>query len=232
MTSLSPTGLSIRSRVHLALVGDSRNYGDALIATTRENLQRLEEGFTRSVAVNLLLMAVFQLLKQAAIKRASIGPFEVENLSPIRYALPAIIAYFFYDMVALIAQRSDVRMFLSSLLDELHKDVRNNELERLISIQSSSIFGRTYEYKSIRSKRIIGLFRLVPINTILFGSLAFQVYAYWSQVNTFGFKSILVWLAAFFSAFFVIYGLLIIFGIQSELVFRGFGCGKGLGLGR
>jgi hypothetical protein len=78
-----------------------------------------------------LAMAVFELLARAMIAKASVGGFEVKDLSLIRLSLPIIVAYLFYDTWDLVNARMNYYNVYWAIMDQLHNHITSHGLTDL-----------------------------------------------------------------------------------------------------
>jgi hypothetical protein len=76
-------------------------------------------------------MAVFELLARAMIAKASVGGFEVKDLSLIRLSLPIIVAYLFYDTWDLVNARMNYYNVYWAIMDQLHNHITSHGLTDL-----------------------------------------------------------------------------------------------------
>jgi hypothetical protein len=82
----------------------NHQYGADFLEGLRENMREVSSRMGKSVLLAVLAAILFELLARAAVEKASIGPFEVKDLSLFRLALPVVIAYSFYEITLLVLQ--------------------------------------------------------------------------------------------------------------------------------
>ena len=64
----------------------------------RENFRDLSSAFGKSITHSLMVIAAFELLLRSALNSASLGPFEISDLSLVEKALPILGSYLYYDV--------------------------------------------------------------------------------------------------------------------------------------
>jgi hypothetical protein len=85
---LSP---AVRARTAFPAL-EENSYAHEYLEAIRDNYRSVNASINRRMTILLLAMAVFELLARAMIAEASVGGFEVKDLSLIRLSLPIIVA--------------------------------------------------------------------------------------------------------------------------------------------
>jgi hypothetical protein len=86
----------------------------------------------KSVLLGMLAAILFELLARAAVEKASIGPFEVKDLSLFRLALPVVIAYSFYEITLLVLQSYEFEQAYIAAFSNLYEDAAASDLEYFV----------------------------------------------------------------------------------------------------
>jgi hypothetical protein len=163
----------------------------------------------RDILAIIFLAGVFELLVRATIAKASIGPFELNDLSLIRKLLPVLVAYFFFDLCATNLRRQELYIAAESLVEKLHPSVHSSRIHMLLVPRQPTVLGITMLAKS----KISGLLystSAIPGIIVAILPILFMVYAYIVQFREFGVKDILTWLTLVVSLFLIALGLLTI----------------------
>jgi hypothetical protein len=111
---------------------DASAIAQGYLQNLREAGKDYGDAMGKSLTGAFLLIAVFELISQAAIERISLGGFQISNLSLIHKALPVVIAYFtyaYYQSGIDLADLNGVYYAVSKLVQpKLHR----NQFDRVI----------------------------------------------------------------------------------------------------
>jgi hypothetical protein len=191
---------------HLFSDSQNREYltGDYL-DIMRENFRDLSAAFGRSITHALLVVAAFELLTRAALNAASLGPFEISDLSLVQKALPVLGSYLYYDIGTLGMRGSNISQVYLRTLQLQHPDFSKWDLLVLLSPHRSSLipqrmFGASYSGLHARSSR--SMYSLtsffIPI---------WLIYAFSTLFHKYHISDLTVWIALAISSMFVILGV-------------------------
>jgi hypothetical protein len=197
---------SMRQRVEAAFdSGKNSDLRDSYLDHLLENLRDVETALRKTLSIALAAMAAFELLARAAINKASIGPFEISDLSIIRIALPVLVAFLFLQLAALDGARGLLEDAYSSIMEIAHKELVETNLVMLVLptapvIQGPLLFGT--DTPGYEKKRLIQALDNLFTGFSLVVFLGFEAYAYRIEFTRFG-TSTLAMIALVVSAFLV-----------------------------
>ena len=170
----------------------------------RQNWRDICSSISRTIAFIVLSAGAFELLSRAAIATASIGPFEIKDLSLVQKLLPVMIAYFFYDLANLYYQHSQYLTVHELVVRVTHKDFQEADLDlylepRVTSMYHPAWLRREYDRPLYYFTTLIWLIGL-------FGITAFQIYAFYRNFRTFGFDDLLNYVSLAVAVLFMSFG--------------------------
>ena len=186
-----------------------------------ENWRSATSSVAKAITLLLLLAALFEMLARAAITKVSVGPFEVGDLALIQKALPAIIAYQFYDLQCQIAYITACGLVSRVAMERYYPELINSRLDYFLLPRNSSLLGSTLFADHMGpghsenwnvSRPLTQRFSLYMGFVIILYAVLFEIYAYWRLFTQFSFRDPIVWATLLLSFFFVIYALIIFFG--------------------
>jgi hypothetical protein len=187
--------------------GKNREYVEGYLVSLRENWRDCHAAIERNSTMILVLAVVFELLSRAAIGKASLGPFEVKDFTPVQLGLPVIIAYLFYRLWL----ANDLRLIVRQVHDEVirvtRKDIYNNGMHLPIAPLRSAILAIGFAMPRLHSERKRRFVRnLTTPLTLIFalGFLVFEGYAYYILFRSLGYTNIAVWIGLLISLYFIV----------------------------
>jgi hypothetical protein len=181
-------------------------YAEAL----RVNLRDLAASYQRTLLLGVVLMASFELLVRAAISKASIGPFEVSDLSLIRVALPALVAFVYFQLLAIESARVLLEDVHAAVLRAVYPEVAGSYLVGLTTPPAPAAQGALVfplaGIGALARRRLVRAFDSASTIAVFVLFVAFEIYAHALQVARFGLSVLLV-VAFLTSAWFMHTGL-------------------------
>jgi hypothetical protein len=162
----------------------------------------------RSITRALVLIAIFELLVRGGIDKASVSGLEITDLSLLRLAIPALVAYHFYDIIAMSLIHLDFEAVHKKVLEIAQPGLAKTGLGYFHQPRQPSVVGASFfnggpgRLSSFITKTgdvlFLGLLGLL---------IAFQYYAYTKQLEEFP-HTFMIWVALAISVFFTGYGYL------------------------
>jgi hypothetical protein len=116
-------------------------YADKMIDYSFTRLESIESSARRSGILLLAFVALNELLTRAAITGASVGGFQLTDLSFPRKFLPALIAYEYYEIMSLFVHELQLSRLYRSLMEVAHPSVWTAGLAISIAPHFSPLFG-------------------------------------------------------------------------------------------
>jgi hypothetical protein len=178
-----------------------------------ENWRLSSTSAARTITASLVLAALFELLSRAAVRKVSVGPVEIGDLSLIQKALPVIIAYQFYDFMSLTEYTLSCALVHSRIMSRYYPAIEAARLDYFIVPRDPSILGSDlFADKSLGStgNSLTGRLSTYLGFTVGFGIAVFEVYAYYRLFRQFHFSDLIVWITLTLTVFFVLYGLAVV----------------------
>jgi hypothetical protein len=129
-----PSGTIDLGRVVTETFGDDRAAVQKYVEELRVSAKDLASSISRSALVLLAFAALFLLLASAEGKPApklAIGPIDVTDVSVIERALPAIVAYLYYQLVSLTYAYSRADWVIHAITIRYFPSLANSHLDRL-----------------------------------------------------------------------------------------------------
>jgi hypothetical protein len=190
-----------------ALLADpqSRSYlSGPYLDLLRENLRDLSSAFARSLTLGLLVVAAFELLARAAVGKAALGPFEVNDLSLVEKALPVVGSYIFFDITNTSVRGGEVNGVYRRILESLHPDLAEVGLVILATPYRSSLIPQRLpgvNDSALRRNLSVGINGMLTIALPIW-----LIYAYSILLRKFGLLDISIWIAVALSLVYVTLG--------------------------
>jgi hypothetical protein len=184
----------------------------------RQNWRDICSSISRTIALIVLSAGAFELLSRAAVAKASLGPFEIRDLSLVQKILPVMIAYLFYDLSNLYYQDSQYSAIHELLLKTTHKDFQDADLDLYLEPRVASMYHpaglrRAYDRPLYYFTTFIWLVGL-------FGITAFQVYAFYQNFQVFGVDDVLTWFTLGIAILFTSFGTYLRWEWSGRFAFR------------
>jgi hypothetical protein len=211
MTNLAPEAATLKQRVEAVFSETTekeivRDYLNLL----RSKLERIIDAASQSLTRALVLMAAFELLVRGAIHKATLGPFELQDIRLIRIALPVLVAYYFYRIMFLSYDGTATSIFYEEVSRITQRQYHENELD-VATIYTGAPFIGSAPFYSIgetnkKSIKIVDSARAALVNLIPFSLVIWEVYAYQIQFDKFGLTSPATWVAMAISLALITYG--------------------------
>jgi hypothetical protein len=188
---------SARERIESVLAdADNREYGKTYLADLKENWKETTTAIGKTLLLAALSMTLFELLTRGAISKASYAGVEVTDLSLIRKVLPAIVAYFYLDLVVLHMRNMHLRRTYIGAFSKLYPAFKQERLEYFTAPRMHTATFMPYLIFDPKEKQggvyvalmlslaIVSLFLTIPL---------FEVYAYIIQLRRISVEDPLVW---------------------------------------
>jgi hypothetical protein len=131
----------IRDRASRAFSNPATHtYAEEYLNSVHENWRNTESALTRTFTTIVLLCILYFMLSQQAIGEVTILGVKFKDLSPIISAIPAGLAYYFYDLTALLIRRTDYQNAYFTVLRAVHPDVIEHNMELFLAPRGSSLW--------------------------------------------------------------------------------------------
>jgi hypothetical protein len=189
---------------HVLSNSDNHDFIEEYAKEMRQNWRDVCSSIGRTVSFIVLLAGAFELLSRAAIAKASIGPFEIKDLSLVQKILPVFIAYFFYDLGNLYYQYSQFWTVHELLMKATHKDFQDADLDMYLEPRVTSIYHPAWLRREY--DRPLHYFTTLIWFVGLFGITAFVVYAFYRNFRLYGFGDTLNYISLGVAILFMSFG--------------------------
>lgn len=144
-------------------------------------------------------MALFELLTRASIQKVSLAGFEISDLSGVRKVLPLLVAYYLYEIVFYGRANLDYQEAHRGVLDSTQLGLIEKGLDYFLEPQEAAIAGSRLFGSGGLANRLSEMISGV----ILFGIIAFEIYAFRSELILAHWTSPFIWVLLAVSAFLV-----------------------------
>jgi hypothetical protein len=153
----------------------------------------------------LLVAAAFELLTRAALNAASLGPFEIRDLSPVQKALPVIASYLYYDIGTMGMRGGYVTEAYLRILKLQHPDFAKRDLLVIIWPHRSSLIAQRMfdaSWSGLHARLGRAMYALISL------SIPFWlIYAFSALFHRFHVTDVTVWVSLTISFLFVVLGV-------------------------
>ncbi|TET44709.1 hypothetical protein E3J62_09580 [candidate division TA06 bacterium] len=199
---------TIEQSVEQAFSGASvRDYAKEYLVAVRGNVQRLTVGFQYRLALVYFLFLIFWLLTNAAIRGVTLGPFELRDISIVERLIPVLIAYCYYEAMALVSMRNFQTIVHDSVVRSVYEPIYTNALSGFLVSLTAMDAWSYFAFKTTGvAKKLIHLWTAVLPIAVIFIPLAFECYAFSRCFAVFGFSDLLLWIALIVSVYFLTLG--------------------------
>jgi hypothetical protein len=182
---------------------------DDFLKELRETWRDLPLAIGKAITRCIVLMALFELLLRGAVESAPILGIKISDLSLLRIAIPVIVAYGFYDIVALSFLHLDFLAVHRALMRKRHGAIEDARLDYFLQPSEPSLVGASFFEPSAKQPgRILSQIGDGLYLGWLGGLILFQCYAYAKQFELPGYD-VELWIALALSGFFTLYGLFV-----------------------
>lgn len=176
-----PTG----ERVAKAFADESaRAYGDKYLDHLLTRRTDLGRDIRRAVSLVALLAVSFALLAGAKEAQLTLGPIKLTNVAGVLTLVPALLAYLYYEFMALMLVTHLYNRLISATFKSLYPGLYEQDLEVPLAPTTMQPWGYTIasvlrENDSSRWSDIDEALGTAHGVAIHFGAIIFLVYAYW-----------------------------------------------------
>jgi hypothetical protein len=191
---------------------ENRAYVAEYLKDIRQNFRDANSSLGRSITLIVLSMAIFELLARAAIAKASIGPFEIGDLTLVQRALPVIVAYLLYQTCSLFVTVYDFIKVHQELVEILHPDIRAYSLDYFLQPVSHSAIGPEHVGRYRAGRRYYDVMSDGMPALIVVATVAFEGYAAYTLLFRAHLRDVLTLLLLAVAAMLTCYGLYILLG--------------------
>lgn len=180
------------------------------------NASDLESKYNASQNITILLSFILILIVNSSITGLSLGPAKVEDFSLIKFILPVLVSYKFYDLSLKLSMRRFLHEAINSIeIIEKRSYLFNKSLLYLIRPESS-FNSRSFIDDNLRGMySFIGSMKLVLIGVIIsFGNIFLYIYIFWSLFQEHGFNTFFIWISLVMTLFFYINQIVVYLSID------------------
>jgi sterol desaturase/sphingolipid hydroxylase (fatty acid hydroxylase superfamily) len=183
MMPTEPIDVRIRAAFdHNTLEKFGLRYLEAIIGNWRD----AEQTMRRLLGFAGVLVVVFFLLLHAKNAEVAFGPLKLTNVAAILTLAPTVVAYLMHEYIDHMGACERYEDACEELVKLLAPSVRENDLDTLLAPEVVHPMGRAADrsWDSLRiaprpvTREIMRVTQLIGIVVVLFGTLAFLVYAY------------------------------------------------------
>ena len=171
-----------------------------------ENLRGVERRITGLLKLILLAMVVFELIARASVREVDLGPVKVTDLSLAQKCLPALIAYFYNQLVALFSMRILLLRIHNEAVKNVAKPIYDNNLADYLV--PYSWFKTEDIFTEFTGSKLFANITMPIKFLILVLPVVFLTYAYYSCFTVFGMHDRLLWASLALSALLAAQGLM------------------------
>jgi hypothetical protein len=186
------------------------SFGNQYLEMLLQNLRETDKGIRYVTAAVIFLIFTFELFARAAVSEISLGPVKLSELSLIHRLLPALAAYFLFELVSLYDLRSRGAHVFYAGIAKFYPDVYATDLEAYLLPSSPTVFGDSRFLDSEHSTAKIQKFLNYVIATVLIlGTLIFIASALYRLFGIFGRADPIVWISSVVSVVYAVQGFLV-----------------------
>jgi hypothetical protein len=162
----------------------AREFGDKYLARVVQSSDVIAQSLRRTVILVAGLVVAFLLLAGAETAEFDLGPLKVTSVPSVLTLIPAVVGMLYYDVFLLLSLSHRCRVLRDSLIKTLHPTVFDEDLEVFLGTPTTNPLGG-HRWLDIRvtpegwPARVQVPLRYAFDLVLLFGGLAFLVYAYW-----------------------------------------------------
>ena len=208
--SMMPNSLGRRARDSFSedQREEAAKYLDTLVSAWKETSSTT----TRKVVVIFALGAVFELLTGPLVLRSlNVGPLSFNNSVLLQGFIPAMVAYLLYDATCLAEECGDYRVIHSALVRKFQPSLYRNDMDLIVTPRVRGPWG-FFARPPIRDDSLLSTghqfelyFQAVatPFTCFIF-PLAFEVQAYLSLFQRYGFEDASIWVSVVISTIFIV----------------------------
>jgi hypothetical protein len=189
-------------------------YLDALMVTWKDHANRIQ----RSATLMLVLVLAFELLSRGAIKQVTIGGLVLSHTSTIAAFLPTGVMYLIYETIDCSVSFEIISTAYTATLALWNEAAERNDLDIILQPRTPAYFSAGTEGREDISgtTKAANRIQICILVVVLFGSLGFEVYAFYQLFDVLHAGSILLWLNVAVSVLFLSAGLTLGFTWASE----------------
>lgn len=179
------------------------------IQAVRASLEDIETKLQANLKIVLVGMVAFELVVRASLSELSLGPIKITDLSMVQKILPAVVAYFYNQIISLYAIRILARQVHDRAIKYTARSIYENDLEYFTLPHSWFLTEDIMkQYTGIKLFTII----TIPVKfATVVAPIAFLVYAYYQNFRISGSSDILVWSSLIASVILAIQGAMFYF---------------------
>jgi hypothetical protein len=214
-SSLSSSASPTDSRTAAAEFGDK--YLDLLLASWYE----LARALRRTTTYMVLLTVTFVLLSGAQQTEFTLGPLKLTNVESVLPVVPALLSFFLYEWVVLVSATDRYKKVADTLLKKMHPTIVANDLELMLRPPVAMMWGGE-AWSAVRSEpaglagRLLSSAALGIGAVLLFGGLAFHVFAFVDLYGNDGRNTLAVTISLVFCVFNLARAFLVIYDTTAE----------------
>jgi hypothetical protein len=175
------------AQVRAAFIDEQPTYADRYFDYLLSRQEALTAGARRSALLILVFGGLHYLLLRTAITQASVGGFQLNDLSLLRSILPAVIAFIYYELAGGIALQIELQEVSASLMRRSHSGVWRERLLPHILPPNPSMFGSELEpLKAPLLVKIAKVFQTLTFGVMLWAPIVYVGWAVWLEARKFG----------------------------------------------
>jgi phosphoglycerol transferase MdoB-like AlkP superfamily enzyme len=178
--------LPLRDRVEAAFAEQTaRSFGHSYLEALLVGWREIAQSLRRSLALVVVLMVAFFLLKNSKTSDFTLGPIKLTNISSVLTVLPVLVSVLIYECMGLVSAFSMYREMTGEVVRSLHPSIYENDLEMMLAPPTITLIGGVGEnWEGIRKSppglpgSILGATTVAIFAAIVGASFGFLTYAY------------------------------------------------------
>jgi len=192
----------ISNELRSALAKD-KEYSEGFLKEVLSNWRDAEAQLKRTVALIVILAAVFELLTRGIGVDLTFSFIRIRDLRLVEIFLPLVVAYETYSLYALFSDIQAYDMGVEDILRTLHPQIFTDDFNFLLN-PANSILTSTVSLgsKGVQNASSYILFSLgfLKVAVIFIAPLMFEIYAYVRLFQKFGLEAWVTWLSLVLSS--------------------------------
>jgi len=153
------------------------------------------DGIRRSATLMVILIIVFELLLRGSLKQVTVGPLVLSGTAIIAVFMPTGVAYFYFEAFRNTIAFEDTGHVYTATFRKWNESAEKNDLDLILEPQTPAFFpaGRGSSFLS-SGGRVADIIDNVVAVIAIFGTLAFEGYAFYQLYGDSHVSRILLWI--------------------------------------
>lgn len=161
---------------------ETRAFGEKYLELVLAGWTEIETALRRTIILIVVLVVAFLLLADAKTTEFDLGPLTLSDVTGVLTLVPAIVSFLYFEFVVLLTAGVRYRRVRDALVENLHPDLYENDLEKMLFPPVTSVLGfNRWRLPTTPGGAIAKTVEILAVGTgllLFFGALGFLVYAY------------------------------------------------------